>query len=69
MRTKSQDQDASDYLTPMEASRATGLSVRQLSRLADEGRLNAIRPGAHRRYLAASVEGLLAQDADWSPAP
>jgi excisionase family DNA binding protein len=55
-------------MTPDEAARATGLSVRQLSRLADAGRLRTIRPGTHRRYLTQDVAAIIAQDADWSPA-
>ena len=67
MRANQQEQSDSDYLTPGEASRATGLSVRQLARLADDGRLRAIQPGHHRRYLAADIAAVIARE-PWEPA-
>ena len=47
-----------EYLTPAEAGRVAFLSVRQLARLADAGRIGFIRPGRHRRYLRSDVEAL-----------
>lgn len=48
------------YVAPQEAARIAFLSVRSLSRLADEGKIRTIRPGKHRRYLRADVEALVA---------
>ncbi|WP_417561856.1 helix-turn-helix domain-containing protein [Microbacterium sp.] len=67
MKAISPEQSQADYLSPAEAAHATGLSVRQLSRLADEGTLRAIRPGTHRRYLAADIAALIAAE-PWAPA-
>lgn len=52
------------YVTPQEASRIAYLSVRSLSRLADEGKIRTIRPGKHRRYFRADVEALVAAGAE-----
>ena len=49
-----------EYITPQEASQIAFLSVKSLSRLADEGKIRTIRPGNHRRYLRADVEALVA---------
>lgn len=67
MKAEQTGQSDSDYLSPFAASRATGLSVRQLARLADAGRLRSIRPGTHRRYLEADVAALIARE-PWEPA-
>ena len=48
-----------DYITPREAARIAYLSVKSLSRLADEGKIRTIRPGKHRRYLRADIEALV----------
>lgn len=52
-----------DYITPSEASRIAYLSIKQLSRLADEGKIRYIRPGSHRRYLKADIDALLKGEA------
>lgn len=53
------DEQASEYITPAEAQHIAYLSTKQLSRLADEGRIRFIRPGKHRRYLRTDVMALL----------
>lgn len=58
MKAVQTEQSESDYLTPAAAARATGLSVRQLARFAEAGKIRSIRPGTHRRYLRADVEAL-----------
>jgi hypothetical protein len=55
------DNEAPDYVTPAEAERIAFLGVKQLSRLADAGRIAFIRPGKHRRYLRSDVEALVSQ--------
>ena len=55
------------YVTPGEAAAALGVSRRTVSRLAEDGKIRFIRPGAHYRYLAADVEALIAQER-WEPA-
>lgn len=50
---------AAEYITPAEASRIAFLTPKSLSRLADEGKIGAIRPGKHRRYRRADVEALV----------
>lgn len=57
------DTPAGEYITPAEAQSIAFLSVKQLSRLADEGKLRVIRPGKHRRYLRADIEALVKGDA------
>lgn len=52
------DSGADEYLTPTEASKILYLSTKQLTRYADDGKLRYIRPGSHRRYLAADVHAL-----------
>lgn len=52
------DTEASEYITPTEASKIVFLSTKQLTRYADEGRIRYIRPGSHRRYLKADVLAL-----------
>lgn len=50
-----------ERIAPREASRITGLTPKQLGRMADDGRLNATRPGGtQRRYLRAQIEALVA---------
>ena len=67
MRAERNSESTTDYLTPAEAARATGLSVRQLARLADAGNVAAIQPGKHRRYRAVDIAALIAQE-PWEPA-
>lgn len=50
-----------EYITPAEATKIAYLSTKQLTRLADEGRIQCIRPGSHRRYLRADVLALLSK--------
>lgn len=57
----------STYLTPAEASAALRVSTSTLARMADAGKIRSIRPGAHRRYVAADVAALIAQE-PWEPA-
>ena len=57
------DVSAGDYITPAEAQSIAFLSTKQLSRLADDGRIRVIRPGKHRRYLRADIEALVNRDA------
>jgi excisionase family DNA binding protein len=52
--------ETSEYVTPAEAERIAFLSAKQISRLADAGRIAFIRPGKHRRYLRADVMALVA---------
>jgi len=47
-----------EYITPAEATKIAFLSPKQLTRLADDGRIRFIRPGKHRRYLRADVAAL-----------
>lgn len=49
---------ASEYITPGEASRLVALSTKQLTRLADAGKIRSIRPGSHRRYHRDDVVAL-----------
>ncbi len=67
MRANQQSESVTDYLSPVEASRATGLSVRQLARLADAGRIGSIRPGTHRRYRTEDIAAIVAGE-PWEPA-
>ncbi|HHW50234.1 MAG TPA: helix-turn-helix domain-containing protein [Pseudoclavibacter sp.] len=53
----------SEYITPGTAQSIAFLSTKQLSRLADEGRIRYIRPGKHRRYLRSDVESLVKREA------
>lgn len=55
------DDVAFERITPAEASRITGLSQKQLGRMADKGVIECARPsGTHRRYLRAELEALVA---------
>lgn len=48
------------WLTPMEASRRLGVTVKTLHRWETEGRIKAMRtPTNHRRYDSAEVDALL----------
>lgn len=48
------------YVTPGEAVRQTGLSLKTLARLADRGEIEAYElPSGHRRYLRSSIEQLV----------
>lgn len=55
------------YVSPGDAAAALGVSRQTVARLADAGKIRSIRPGAHRRYLAADIEALLARE-PWEPA-
>lgn len=59
--------DAEEWLSPAEAAAALGVTVKTVSRWADAGRIRMSRPGAHRRYVAADVAALIAQE-PWEPA-
>lgn len=59
MANRTTDTDA-EYITPAEAERIAFLSTKQISRLADAGRIDFIRPGKHRRYRRSDVEALVA---------
>lgn len=67
METKRPDQVSATYLSPGEAAEALGVSRQTVARLADAGKIRSIRPGAHRRYVAADVAALIAQE-PWEPA-
>ncbi len=59
--TNSQESDSEpEFITPREAARIAFLTPRSLSRLADEGKIEARRPGKHRRYRRSDVEALAA---------
>lgn len=51
-----------EWIKPGEAARIAAISVQQIARLADEGRIQFIRPGSHRRYLRADIEALIAPE-------
>lgn len=51
-----------EFITPAAAARIAFLTPKTLSRLADEGKIQSIRPGTHRRYLRADVEALATAD-------
>lgn len=48
-----------EWIAPGLAAQIAHLSVQQLGRLADDGKIAFIRPGKHRRYLRADVESLV----------
>lgn len=58
-----------EYITPAQAKGIAYLSTKQLTRLADEGRIRFIRPGSHRRYNRSDVESLLSSGALHTVAP
>lgn len=66
MANRTTDHEA-EYITPAEAERIAFLSTKQISRLADAGRIDFIRPGKHRRYRRSDVEALVAPTS--SPVP
>lgn len=52
-----------EWITPSEAAAALGISTKSVGRLADRGKIRAIRTdGNHRRFAAADVEAILAND-------
>ncbi|ONI63918.1 hypothetical protein ALI44B_04640 [Leifsonia sp. ALI-44-B] len=54
--TNQQNQVESDYISPGEAATLLGVSVRTLSRMADNGTMPVtILPSGHRRYEAQIV--------------
>lgn len=54
---------AVERITPGEASRITGLSPKQLGRMADRGQIESARPsGTQRRYVRAEIEALMAPE-------
>lgn len=59
---KSSDTD-SEYITPGEATKIAYLSTKQLTRLADDGKVRFVRPGKHRRYNRADILALLTSPA------
>lgn len=59
--------DTSAWMSPCDAAAALGVTVKTVARMADAGKLRVIRPGAHRRYVAADVAALIAQE-PWEPA-
>lgn len=59
--TKRTEPTDEEWLTPGETAAILGVSVRSCARYADEGVIEAIRPGGHRRYLRASVEAVVTQ--------
>lgn len=67
MAQTAQNHVDSAYLTPGEAAAALGVSTSTVARMADAGKVRTIRPGAHRRYVAADIEALIAQE-PWEPA-
>lgn len=67
MEPARQERVNTTYLSPGEAAEALGVSRQTVARLADSGRIRSIRPGAHRRYVAADVAALIAQE-PWEPA-
>lgn len=58
------EEQATEYITPAEASKIVYISTKQLTRYADEGRIAFIRPGKHRRYLKSDVVALLSPAAE-----
>jgi len=52
------DQVESTYLTPGQAAAVLGVTRPTVSRLADAGKIRAIRPNVHYRYLASDVYAL-----------
>ncbi len=67
MLQSQQNHMESAYLTPGEAAAALGVSTSTVARMADAGKLRVVRPASHRRYVAADVEALIAQE-PWEPA-
>lgn len=56
-----------EWLTPAAAAAALGLTPKSIARLADQGRIRAIRPGGtQRRYAAADIEAIIARE-PWEP--
>lgn len=65
--TDRNNQNAVQLLTPGEAASLLGITTQHLARLADRGKLRAVRrEGGNRRYLAADVEAILARE-PWEP--
>ena len=55
-----EDVDGERLLTPVEAARMFGVTVRTLARWAREGKLASVRtPGGQRRYYAQEVKAIL----------
>lgn len=53
-------QTSTEYLTPQQAAKIIGCSVRSLYRWEDDGLINPRRtPGGHRRYTHADIDQLL----------
>lgn len=55
------------FIIPGEASRIAFLSPENLLRLTDEGKIDSIRPGQHRRYRRTDVEALAENHAAATP--
>lgn len=55
-QTQSPELDSRDYISPGAAAKLLPVSVKTLSRMADDGTIRSIRlPKGHRRYLRADV--------------
>lgn len=62
---KSQHRD-NEYISPSEAATIAHLSTKQLTRLADSGKIAFIRPGTHRKYLRSDIERLGRPSSEWA---
>lgn len=59
-----------DLLTPSEVAALFGVDAKTVTRWATAGKLSCIRTlGGHRRYQAAEVHALLANQGDGEPSP
>lgn len=61
MQPIEQNQANQAYLMPAEAAAALRVSTSTVARMADAGRIGFIRPGSHRRYLAADVAAIASE--------
>ena len=64
MTNREDHHDTPPNLTPREAAKVLGVSIRTLYRWEDDGLINPRRtPGGHRRYRLADIEALLGRSA------
>jgi excisionase family DNA binding protein len=64
MTNREDHHDAPVNLTPREAAKALGVSIRTLYRWEDDGLISPRRtPGGHRRYTLADIDALLGRSA------